>query len=304
MTATPSGSDNDMITSFEQSTSRTFSRQHDVNATDKTSLSDHNDSANRMRPDGNADLMDPNDKTILTTDGSPPSPYLITLQGNEENLIHHLDKNEVLIGSDVTDFKLLAPDVSAHHCVIKKRLEFFLSEDNNCDIIKRWCVSINPLSSTAEVRINRNRINSKHALQHGDLISVGKQHLFMYKDPSSHINLVNMSFTGSNQDSDNCSTEAHGSHTSLNSIGCSDPPKSIITTHVNYLSENKEEIVDEIFKFVDENETVRSHHCNIAATLLCQCIEHACLNFNLQQKNDLILKIASTLQTVVLVSVD
>ena len=263
----------------------------------------------RVMPDGGtADTANDDEKAErkLTKSG-PPYPYLITLQGNENNLIHSLDKPEVLIGSDVTDFKLEAPDVIRHHCVIKRKLEMDFSNLENQNEIKRWCVTINPLYSSGEVRINGGRITNKHNLQHGELISIGKHHLFMFKDPSSHVNLsslVNLSFN--NKDPDNCSTEAHDSTTSLNAVGYPDEkdPRSagLVETVLNYKIEDEDEILRTAFNSQADFDNLPHCLALYPATVICHCIIHACLNFNLQHKNDLLLKIASTLQTLVLVS--
>ena len=262
----------------------------------------------RVTPDGNDTRINYDDQTPQPSTEGFSCPYLITLQGNEENLIHHLDKTEVLIGSDVTDFKLVASDVLPHHCIIKTRMEILTSENENNDAVKRWYVTINPLNPAAEIRLNRSKIVSKHTLQHGDLISIGKQHLFMYKDPSSHINLINLSFTNSNHNSDNCSPESQGSSRSINCLGYSNPKtllwKGNIVTRLNYRHEKESEILEQIFNCINDFDTVPSHYSHIPAILLCQCIEHACLNFDFQQKNDLLLKIASTLQSLLLVSCD
>ena len=290
----------------------TIERKNDENKTSAdSSVCDVIKTLDRVTPDGVASKVETATDTISPS--SPPSPYLITLQGNEDTLIHSLDKQEVLIGSDVTDFKLVASDVQRHHCVIKKRLEVVFSEQDNYEAVKRWSVTINPLNPAAEVRINGGRITSKHSLQHGEMLSVGKHHLFMYKDPSSHINLsslVNLSFLQANRDSDNCSTEAHGSNTSLNTAvsprnQADEPPKLTdhIKTLLSYPVEREDEILQDIFNYISNfDNNPHKQDVLFPATLLCHCIVYSCLNFDLRTKNDLLLKVASTMQTLVLVS--
>ena len=334
-------SDDDKITSFDESfvedepkppidESRTKSQVADENepqiqqnerreslegeAEVKKGFDDVAKTLDRVTPDGVANQSTSKMEPDLDSSCNPPSPYLITLQGNEDNLIHSLDKQEVLIGSDVTDFKLMAPDILRHHCVIKKRLEIVFSEKGNDEAVKRWIVTINPLNPVAEVRINGGRISSKHALQHGEMVSVGKHHLFMFKDPSSHINLsslVNLSYLQSTRDSDNCSTEAHGSNTSLNTalsprIQPQETAKLLeqIETLLNYRADNEDEILKTIFNYVKNFDNPPQKQVLFPATLLCHCIFHSCLNFDLQLKNDVLLKIASTMQTLVLVSLE
>ena len=206
------------------------------------------------------------------------------------------------------DIKLVAPDVSSHHCVIKKRLEVVFSEKENYETIKRWCVSITPLQTSSDIRINGSKISAKHPLKHGEMVSIGKHHLFMYKDPSCHLDLstlVNLSYLTSNKDGDNSSTEAHGSNTSINSLSSPHNKSTrkvsdLIETLINFESEQQNGILDEIFHLAyDVNDSTYKH---APANLLCHCILHSCLNFPLQTKSDLLLKIASTLQTFVLVS--
>ena len=269
-------------------------------------------SLDRVTPDGVVSQAKSKlDSTADSSHSTPPCPYLITLQGNEDNLIHSLDKQEVLIGSDVTDFRLVAPDVLHHHCVIKKRLEIVFSEKDDFEAVNRWCVTINPLNPSAEVRVNGGRISSKHALQHGEMLSVGKHHLFMYKDPSSQINLsslVNLSYLKTNADSDNCSTEAHGSSTSLNQASSprddeKDTAKFLnhIETLLNYHVENEDKILQDIFHYISNFDNFPNKLVLFPATMLCHCVIHSSLNFDSQAKTDLLLKIASTMQTLVLV---
>jgi len=267
----------------------------------------------RATPDGVSSKSKSKDEPAVepSSSSNPPCPYLITLQGNEDNLIHSLDKQEVLIGSDVTDFKLVAPDVLHHHCVIKKRLEVVFSEKDNFESAKRWCVTINPLNPDAEVRINGGRVTTKHSLQHGEMLSVGKHHLFMYKDPSSHINLsslVNLSYRKTSVDSDNSSTKAHGSNTSLHLISSphnerKEIPKLLdfIETLLNYRVEHEDEILQDIFNYISNFDNPPNKVVLFPATLLSHCVIHSSLNFTRQAKTDLLLKIASTTQTLVLV---
>jgi len=76
----------------------------------------------RVNPDGSSDVhSSPTDSSGGTIHPSTSLPYLLTLQGNEEGLIHFLNKDEIFVGSDVIEFKLTAPDMHSQHCVIHRR---------------------------------------------------------------------------------------------------------------------------------------------------------------------------------------
>ncbi|CAK8690007.1 unnamed protein product [Clavelina lepadiformis] len=250
-----------------------------------------------------------NKKDEVKSLDSPPAPYLITLQGNENNLIRTLNKNETLVGSDVTDICLEASDILRHHCVIKRRLELLFSESRNYEAVKRWCVTITSLDSEAKVTVNGQKISVKHTLQHGELIAIGKHHIFMYKDPSSDINLNNVvSFSFSKKRDQQQIEIKHPEASDLAKASASlrtttdKEPEYLdfIKTDLPYQLSSEDRVLALIFDCVGDLTDLSPERLLAPATLLCQCIVHSCLNFHLGHKNELLLKIGSNLQSIVL----
>uniref|UniRef100_H2Z868 Ras-associating domain-containing protein n=1 Tax=Ciona savignyi TaxID=51511 RepID=H2Z868_CIOSA len=217
---------------------------------------------------------------------TPPVPHLLTLQGADEtvrdgDLVRYLDREEILVGSDVSDFKLHAPGVLPHHCVIKRHLETFFDEMQN-------------YKASPELLVNGVRVTSKHALRHGEVLTIGKNIMYMYKDPTSSVNLgsvLSLSFG-----------KAEDNEIKISSDPIINEQNNDTKTELSYEVENEDQILDEMFDLFSTNDFDHSKSALVPSTLLCHVITHACLNFDQTSKNELLLKVASNLQTMVLVN--
>nr|CAB3265411.1 ras-associating and dilute domain-containing protein-like [Phallusia mammillata] len=240
---------------------------------------------------------------------APPVPCLITLQGDvgkrgkEESLVHYLKQPETLIGSKASDFRLNARDVLPHHCVMKRRLEILFSDaDDATD--RRWHVTVIPLHAKAEVTANGFRVTSEYSLQHGDLITIGKHSMFMFKDPSSNVNLSNkFSFSELSKSIPATPEKTPTRKSQITPAKTQKSPsksKPIMPTELTYALECEDQVLRVIFDSLKDVDDQSVEYPFAPAALLCQCIFHSCLNFRLENRNDLLLKIASNLQTLVL----
>ena len=277
----------------------------DVNiSTSKTMQRKRISSDKRGSPVGRANSCNASSLKSSSSDLSPP--YMLTLQGNVETLIHSLKSSEILIGNDVTDFKLDAPDILRHHCVIHRDLEVLFSEADNSNVQNHWCVTLTPLRSDATVRINGSRICSKYQMQHGDLVSIGKHHLFMFKDPLHHAAPINgvkqyapLSNRGSMKESDKSSGQT------CNSSSASTSPPQANTTHcniktcLNYSLEHEVGVLDLIFTSFHNWGNFPVDLPLSPAILLSHCVIHSCLNFKLDDRNKLIRNACSKLRSIV-----
>ena len=239
----------------------------------------------------------------------PPYPYLLTLQGNEDVLIRSLDSPEIAVGSDVTGFKLTGRGILDHHCVIKKDLEVVFSESNNHEVRRQWRVTITPTSPEAEVLLDGLRITSAETLHHGTLVGIGQRHLFAYKDPSHHMTPSNVqcslkksysSITSSLKDSipgSNRTRDSNSSHSSSKSSASS--RNQIIKTCLNYSANRQTWVVNLIFSSFRHWETFPVQESLAPGILMCHCVVHSCLNFDVEQKKELLKTMSNNLQDVV-----
>jgi len=259
---------------------------------------------------GNA-LHDPRDQSLSSSssnssvDKKPAPPCLITLQGDAPDMVYYLKLPETLIGRKASDVKLSAPDVAPHHCVIKRNIEIIFDERDGCEAAKRWSVTVTPLSSKAEVVANGRRLTSEYSMQHGDVIAVGKHYLFLFKDPMSSVDLSDKFTFGENDLKRRPGPAAHdatgrrGTEYPLDKVPAGQPVP-IVRTELNYTLERENDVLKEIFESASKLND--SEYPFAPAALLCHCVLHSSLNFRLEHKNDLLLKVASNLQTLVLVS--
>ena len=264
----------------------------------------------RATPDGSSEMLFPpvNASTPEFASSSYAPPYLLTLQGNEDVLIHPLNKSEVVIGSDVSDFKLTAPDILGQHCIIRRDLEVLLSDENYSDIHNHWSVSLSLPDFAAKVWVNGTLINSKCFLKHEDLVSIGKYHLFLYKDPLHHTksqykNMQDKSSFGSNSSKD-VDKNSGQIRKSISGAASSNSAQSLVSkwtikTRFKYPLNREDDVIQLIFASFQEWKVLSTNYIFSPAHLLSHCIIHSCLNFTDQEKHKLLQKIVGTLEATI-----
>uniref|UniRef100_F6Q5A8 Ras-associating and dilute domain-containing protein n=1 Tax=Ciona intestinalis TaxID=7719 RepID=F6Q5A8_CIOIN len=243
----------------------------------------------------------------------PPVPYLLTVLGDtpEANGFQRfLERDEILVGSEVSDFKLKAPGVLRHHCVIRRHLETLFDETKNFKATQKWRVVVSPLKSRAEVTVNGVRVLSNHTLTHGDILCIGKSIIYKYEDPTSSINIdccVVPSPSAKNRKEILISSDVTEKQSSvrnyaditLSSPFCPEIP-AIMETQLSYERKYEDEILDQLFDIFSNFCLDNMEEPLAPANFLCHMITHACLNFDLADKNESLFKVASHMQTFVL----
>ena len=237
----------------------------------------------RLKPECQLDSSANSDTNLNPHPPPPPPPYLLTLQGNEDVLVHTLKKSETLLGSDVVDFKLIASDILRHHSVIKRELKEKPADGIEDNSRKYWCVTIAPLQRKAEVRVNGKKIDGPQTLKHDDLVSVGKHHLFIYKDPFSQscITPVKLSVKPNHAISMTPSNDSDIFYDINKSKALPTVPRknNNIKAPFSYSLEEESHVFQLIFDAFEVWSTFPTDHVLTPATLLCHCVFHSCLNF-------------------------
>ena len=235
-------------------------------------------------------------------------PYMLTLQGNEEVLIHFLNKPELVVGSGVTDFKLTASDIQPQHCIIYRELEVLLSDANISDVHNHWSVSIAPLNSQAKVWINGLQLRSRSALTHGDLVSVGKCNLFMFKDPLHHALPQNAptqeqtSFSSGSLENASKDTELPRELNSGSASTISTPSTAASQTTktcLKYPLNREDDVVNLIFDSFTVWGTFPTNLPLSPAHLYAHCIIYSCLNLTAHRKLMILEKVSSKLYDMI-----
>lgn len=297
----PNTSENTDTSCFASSTSDDLASTNENKKSfiDCTSVVDFS-SEERLMPDGHSDSFTNQKSPDHLSAPNLSSPYLLTLQGNEDVLVHSLEKRKTLLGSDVVDFQLVASDVRPHHCVIKRDLEIFFPEENSFKTQKRWLVTITPLNKEAEVRINGKTLNSDHILKHGELVSIGKRHLFMFKDPSSIARLKQSRLPAQQSSAtllvapDSSTDSIQNKTIKQNFVGT----KSMKTIF-NYSPEDEDKVFQLIFERFSNWETYQVEEVLTPANILCHCVFHSCLNFPPLQTSSSFEKVIKSIKTIV-----
>lgn len=119
-------------------------------------------------------------------------PYLLTLRGSsiqKDLVLYPLKSLSLVIGSgekklNSDDIRLSSDDISSSHCrVTLKRLPQFdhvVSEDKR----QYWYGLELDILSSSFVTVNGIQVKQRATVYPGDLLGIGRQYLFLYKDPT------------------------------------------------------------------------------------------------------------------------
>ena len=275
------------------------------------------------------------------------SPFLLLLKGYNDRLDHvffPIDKNTITIGkpaegiiADTPDMCLHSPDVLAEHCFLHRKVSLEKgSRETNIDDIN-FSLFVDPAPGAA-VFINGNIIKQSALIKPGQLLSIGSDYCFLFKDPlqvgeqklklnwldslkqiNSKIGIDEKNGNLKNkavqtdpgldvaEDRIIVSTKEESSITELDATA-----KTLTTTelqqsnmfqrsHVTltYKYKDEDELLKTVIHFMDED---NSRFRITPAYILTMMIEHSCAYFPEQRTRKLLLKISSALQGIAWVS--
>ncbi|ESO87124.1 hypothetical protein LOTGIDRAFT_229280 [Lottia gigantea] len=157
--------------------------------------SEHSQETVRQDPDGKS-LQPPVFDTssykekILTLQSLSMYPYLLTIRGyqvHHDLVLYPLRAKSLILGrhnsnSSSADIVCFAPDIFDHHCRLNPRT--YLDKGINQQLKYTFYIELEVFPG-AHVTVNGRRVVGKAELHSGDLLSLGKHYLFLYKDPTN-----------------------------------------------------------------------------------------------------------------------
>ena len=263
-------------------------------------------------------------------------PFLLLIKGFDallDKLLNPLDRPMMSLGnpksnsaSSKPDVCLYAPDIAPEHCHVHKKISLDKgAHETNIDDIN-FSIFIDPMPN-ASVHINGIKIDHLTMLQPGQLVSLGSEYCFIFKDPlqtkEKHLKLswldalkrgkaasqpvgtpkVNESVQ---VDFENAGTEfmndtADSPIDVIDGYGMGETSDAVERSAVclSYSYEDEDELLEKVMHKYEE----RSLKFKLTpAYLLTMMIEHSCACFTESHARKLLLKISSALQSVAWVS--
>ena len=250
------------------------------------------------------------------------APYLLLIRGynnSEDFLFHRLDEQVTVLGSHCnqmddqrTDIILEAPDLLRQHCTLSKTVEANGSDFDSDNYKVSVVVSLEP-NSDADIKVNGIPITDSLTLNPGDLISLGKHYVFVFKDPTdvadSSLTLKWMNALFFFNELQKNAGEGGGAlpenmtnhmSTSVNGVNHIDiPAEPDNRLRLSYRPEDEDRLLAMITNIVDP---YTNNYKLTPAYLFLMCIEHSARHHSELQTRHLLLKISNTLQTIASVS--
>ncbi|KAK3559879.1 hypothetical protein QTP86_026192 [Hemibagrus guttatus] len=253
-------------------------------------------------------------------------PYFLLLQGfsyRQDFLIYSLKSRCTVFGRNseqsngvkerpAVDVTLWAPDIQPQHCCIQ-RLQVTTSDLQQNDRKRSGVTVLKPFHA-ALVKRNGIVISQEVELHSGDVIGLGKNYLFMFKDPNSEIlgssHSVGLSCQGDSPQPPPVSTSFPLYQTYMLSMLegsgtlCAAESTLPCLRDTNgqelvlfYDIEHETQVLEEIFKKVNHYEDL---HKLTPSFLMCLCLQQSATHFPMTDLRRLLLRIANEVQIAVL----
>ncbi|CAH1794336.1 unnamed protein product [Owenia fusiformis] len=328
-TRSPSPIDSDQVHTMEESTSSKYYAMSSGKA-QVLEMYDFHDGVQSLPSCSTSSDGAP---SIVTLSSSfairPPTecPYFLTLQGNDtnnDNIMYILADSVALIGRQgdaeaMPDIGLNDLDILPKHCwVCKKPIPQQEINENSYYCI----VTLDPFQG-AYVAVNGIQITSITELKQGDMVHIGEKYVFMFKDPTlpsstastatwvsakgiQHVDDVidvasdeisipvqmEHATPGSRKDEDSTNAEVHEWRRHRRDEYNADHNK----LKLSYRQEREDELLENIITSYD---AVNTKFKLLPAYLLPLCVEFSSIRFAQESTRELLLKIASLVQSVV-----
>lgn len=258
------------------------------------------------------------------------TPYLLLIKGYNtvsDQLFYALRKRRITVGKQQKedsykkpDIGLYAPDISPIHCYIHKKVSQERgAHETNLDAVS-LSVFIEPVNGS-HIDINGVKVEHSTLLTPGQLISLGSEYCFLFKDPTqveekslrlTWLDSLKLSNTESTKRPDLAS---ESTLTEVDGRPIEDEDSSKLTavdSEVGDLSTNainrspvmlayEYEVEDKLLDKVVKTLELKSFQLT-PAYLLTMMIEHSCASFSEIYARKLLLKISSALQSIAWVS--